>query len=202
MTNGLFTVLARLRRRRLHRRPAPSPGRGSSRARAARFTALTPRQLLAPVPYALYAANAPGRRALLRRLDLRGLADHGPDRRVHGGRRQRHRRDHERLTRAAIHAETSGSGVAVEGLGTTADGEGGKFITSHPSGTALQGIGAGSGSTALEVNNGAIKVAGTTRPAFVHEAKSGTTRSPASRLPLHRDRSLRSRTGTPTPSSS
>lgn len=135
------------------------------------YTVLSPRQPVSPAPYALYAKAAGG---FLVPLVATGASAGAP------------------ATQTGLVTVTqSGTGIALSGLRTTADAAaypsiygynagGGAAVqgeSTFASGVAVRGFatgltgtaGAFSGPTALDVD-GAIKVSGTNRAAFVHTA--------------------------------
>jgi hypothetical protein len=74
---------------------------------------------------------------------------------------------------------TGVEGVSSSGTGVYGGGEIGVRATTTPTGTAVSALGAGPASTALSINNGAIRVVqagvGSDTPVFIHRATSANT---------------------------
>ncbi len=152
---------------------AVKPGSGGN------FTVLSPRQPVSPVPYALYAKEAgvalpfgaTGASASITGLFSITQSDAGVA--IAGRRTYAGSVDSPAVlgansgTGAGVQGEsTFASGIGVLGSSTGATGIGGRFSGK----TGVQASGAGEGAVALDLQNGAIKVSGATKPAFVHRA--------------------------------
>jgi hypothetical protein len=143
------------------------------------FTPLSPRQFLAPVPYAIYADTAGsggGGGALKFGASVSGANPSTGLEVQHtsatGGNGIIGRNTG--TAGVAVGGYTTGNGAGVEGHSSTAGGVGGHFINTTAGGTALQTVGGGATTTALDINNGAIKVSGTVKAAFVHTATAAS----------------------------
>ena len=145
---------------------------------------LSPRQIVGAVPYALYAkeaglglpVSASAANATTAGLFSITQTDAGPvlvGRRTYVG----------SVEYPAVNGVNAGAGAGVQGestfatgtgvLGsaTGATGAGGRFSGA----TGARATGVGVGATALEIENGAIKVSGVTKPAFVHKATAANS---------------------------
>ena len=183
VTNGLFTTLLdfgadAFKGDQRWVEMAVKPGTGGS------FTVLSPRQPVGAVPYALYAKEAglalpfSASAATTSVTGIFSLTQ--TDAGVGVGVRRTYAGSVESPAilgsnsgpGAALQGESSAaSGVAVLGAAAGATGIGGKFSGK----TGLKATGVGEGATALEVENGAIKVSGTVRSAFVHKATAANS---------------------------
>ncbi len=183
VTNGLFTTLLdfgadAFKGDQRWVEMAVKPGTGGS------FTVLSPRQPVGAVPYALYAKEAglalpfSGSAASTSVSGLFSLTQ--TDAGVGLGVRRTYVGSVEYPAilgsnagaGAGVQGESSAaSGVAVLGAAAGATGIGGKFSGK----TGVKATGVGEGATALEVENGAIKVSGAVKPAFVHKATVGNS---------------------------
>lgn len=148
------------------------------------YTVLSPRQPVTATPYALYAKNIP--LAGNGSSTSASHSDHGHFGQIFTGSATTGLQinstaasgngivvNMDATTGVGLFASMdagSGNTSSVQGYNTSPAGTAGSFITGSASGTALEGVGAGAGSTALKIENGAIKVAGAVRPAFEHEA--------------------------------
>ncbi len=136
------------------------------------YTTLSPRQPITATPYALYSRNV-GFGASMTGTSNTGLtvnqnaaAGNGivvnMDNATNG------------VGLFAMVDTTSGTAVGVEGVASSPNGAGGSFMTMSATGTGLRATGNGADSTALQIGNGAIKLTGTTRPAFEWTATAGS----------------------------
>ena len=140
-------------------------------ASAGSYTVLSPRQPVTATPYALYAKTIPlfGQSftgSATTGLQLNSTATSGNGIVV----------NMDATTGVGLFASMdagSGNTSSVQGYNTSPAGTGGSFLTGSATGTALEGVGSGAGSTALKIENGGIKVAGSVRPAFEFTANAG-----------------------------
>ncbi len=140
-------------------------------ASAGSYTVLSPRQAITATPYATYAKTIPlfGQSfsgSATTGLTLNSAAASGNGIVV----------NMDATTGVGVFASLdagSGNTSSIQGYNTSPAGTAGSFLTGSATGTALEGVGAGAGSTALKIENGGIKVAGSVRPAFEFTANAG-----------------------------
>lgn len=178
VANGLFTTLLdfgpeTFKADQRWVEMAVKPGTGGS------FTVLSPRQIVGAVPYALYAKeaglglpiSASAASSTTTGLFSITQTDAGPvlvGKRTYVG----------SVEYPAVNGVNAGAGAGVQGESTFASGTGVLGSATGTTGfggrfsgaTGSKSTGVGVGATALEVENGAIKVSGLVKPAFVHKA--------------------------------